>query len=35
MRPKEQRDSDKTDLLRSRIDQIVDVNHPRVGNRRG
>lgn len=30
MRPKERRDSGQTDLLRSRLDQIVNVNHPLV-----
>ena len=30
MRPKERRDSGQTDLLRSRLDQIVDMGHPLV-----
>jgi IS5 family transposase len=30
MRPKERRDSGQTDLLRSRLDQIVDTGHPLV-----
>lgn len=28
MRPKERRDSGQADLLRSRLDQILDMNHP-------
>ena len=28
MRPKERRDSGQTDLLRARLDQIVDMGHP-------
>jgi hypothetical protein len=30
MRPKERRDSGQTDLLRSRLDAIVDMSHPLV-----
>lgn len=28
MRPKERRDSGQNDLLRARLDQIVDMGHP-------
>jgi transposase, IS5 family len=28
MRPKERRDSGRSDLFRARLDQIVDLNHP-------
>ena len=28
MRPKERRDSGQNDLLRARLDQIVDLDHP-------
>ena len=30
MRPRERRDSGQGDLLRSRLDQIIDLNHPLV-----
>jgi hypothetical protein len=28
MRPRERRDSGEQDLFRSRLDQIIDMNHP-------
>jgi hypothetical protein len=30
MRPKERRDTGQTDLLRSRLDAIIDMGHPLV-----
>ena len=30
MRPKERRETGQTDLLRSRLDQIIDMEHPLV-----
>ncbi|MET4801598.1 hypothetical protein ABIA96_004181 [Bradyrhizobium sp. LB11.1] len=30
MRPKERRDTGQTDLLRSRLDAIIDMDHPLV-----
>jgi hypothetical protein len=30
MRPKERRDSGQSDLLRSRLDAIIDMSHPLV-----
>ncbi|WP_164939352.1 hypothetical protein [Bradyrhizobium zhanjiangense] len=30
MRPKERRDNGQTDLLRSRVDPVIDMGHPLV-----